>query len=302
MTSTGLNRNTIDKYYTNVEIAQNCIDIVETFFELKSYDLIIEPSAGNGSFSKILEQKYDNVIAIDIIPEYKNIITYDFLTWDLNKYIVERNKSNDESKNKSNDESKNKSNDESKNKFKGENIIIIGNPPFGRQSSTAKKFIAKSVEISNVIAFILPKSFRKTSYQSAFPPNWHLIHDNDIPEFSFTVDEILHDVPCCFQIWKKKRKRRTNIIHQENNKYVFTKASDADISFRRVGVYAGLASDDLTKSKQSHYFIKFNNSNYEYIQKIIEELNNYGWEFNNNTGPKSISKQELIPLLNQLTA
>ena len=56
----------IDKFYTQIKIAKECIDLVP---DLDTYDLIIEPSAGNGSFSSQL-----NCIAYDIEPENKNII------------------------------------------------------------------------------------------------------------------------------------------------------------------------------------------------------------------------------------
>ena len=56
----------IDKFYTQVEVAKECIDLVP---DLDTYDLIIEPSAGNGSFSSQL-----NCIAYDIEPENKDII------------------------------------------------------------------------------------------------------------------------------------------------------------------------------------------------------------------------------------
>ena len=56
----------VDKFYTQVEVAKECIDLVP---ELNTYDLIIEPSAGHGSFSSQL-----NCIAYDIEPENKDII------------------------------------------------------------------------------------------------------------------------------------------------------------------------------------------------------------------------------------
>ena len=45
------------------------------------------------------------------------------------------------------------------------NLHFIGNPPFGRQSSLAKKFIKHicSCDKTKTIAFILPKSFKKDS-------------------------------------------------------------------------------------------------------------------------------------------
>jgi hypothetical protein len=45
-------------------------------------------------------------------------------------------------------------------------IHIIGNPPFGRQSSTAIKFIKKSCLFCNSLSFILPKSFKKDSLKN----------------------------------------------------------------------------------------------------------------------------------------
>ena len=38
----------IDKFYTQIEVAKECINLIP---ELDTYDLIIEPSAGSGSFS-----------------------------------------------------------------------------------------------------------------------------------------------------------------------------------------------------------------------------------------------------------
>ena len=83
-------------------------------------------------------------------------------------------------------------------------IHLIGNPPFGRQSSLAIQFIKKSAEYCDSISFILPKSFKKDSLQKHFPLSFHLIHVYDIPENSFIVDNQAHNVPCVFQIWTKK--------------------------------------------------------------------------------------------------
>ena len=52
MQTKGLNRNTIDKYYTKDSIVELCLKLVETHLQINNNDLIIEPSAGNGSFIK----------------------------------------------------------------------------------------------------------------------------------------------------------------------------------------------------------------------------------------------------------
>jgi hypothetical protein len=46
----GLNRNTIDKYYTKDIVVELCLNLVKKYIQINPDDLIIEPSAGNGSF------------------------------------------------------------------------------------------------------------------------------------------------------------------------------------------------------------------------------------------------------------
>ena len=68
------------------------------------------------------------------------------------------------------------------------------------------------------------------------------------------------------------------------------------ISFRRIGINAGTKSKNIIdKSAQSHYFIKFINNK----TINIENLKEIKFYFNNTTGPKSISKQELIKEFNK---
>jgi hypothetical protein len=266
MDTTGLNRNTIDKYYTKTELAEYCILKFNTIIKPNSKDSIIEPSAGNGSFSNYLFNNYKNVVAIDIEPENDNIIKQDFL-----KY-----------------------------KWKDNICHVIGNPPFGRQSSLAKKFIKHSATFSESISFILPKSFKKESFKKVFPLEFHLIYEEDLPDNSFVVKDKLHDVPCVFQIWKKMSINREIEEKEEPTYYSFVKKTEnPHLSFRRVGVYAGQISKEIeNKSEQSHYFIKLNEIN---IDEFINKYNNViSYDFNNTVGPKSISKTELIKKLNRL--
>ena len=44
----GINRNTIDKYYTKDTAVELCISLVKKYIQINATDLIIEPSAGNG--------------------------------------------------------------------------------------------------------------------------------------------------------------------------------------------------------------------------------------------------------------
>lgn len=266
----GLYRNEIDKYYTKLTVAKKCVKLVKKHIEISENDLIIEPSAGNGSFIESIKTISTNHIFYDIKPENKEIIKQNFLE-------IEH--------------------DELKQKFK--NIHIIGNPPFGRQSSLAIKFIKKCCLFSNSISFILPKSFKKDSMKKYFEKHYHLICEIDLLENSFLVNDIEYDVPCIFQIWQYKEEIRNDIIKKIPINFKFVKKEDnPDISFRRVGVNAGIITKDIKdKSAQSHYFIIFTND--REISENIKNLKLIQFNFNNTVGPKSISKQELISEFNK---
>ena len=262
---TGLDRNNIDKFYTKNTIVDKCIKIFKNNILVEGNDIIIEPSAGNGSFLKKLEDEKYNIIGYDIEPEYNNIIKQDFL----------------------------------KLKFKNKNNHFIGNPPFGRQSSLARKFIKLCCKNGKSISFILPKSFKKDSMKKSFDLNFHLIKEIDLEKNSFRINNKDIHVPCIFQIWVKKdyKREKPKKVKPINFKYV-KRNENPDLSIRRVGVYAGeinIINDEIIKkSIQSHYFIKLLTINKnEFIKKYKNDF-----EHNNTVGPKSISKNEINIKLN----
>ena len=76
--NTGLKRDTIDKYYTNPEIVMDCKVHIQKYINIGENDLIIEPSAGNGSFIKIIKELSKNYKFYDLLPENKEIVKQDF--------------------------------------------------------------------------------------------------------------------------------------------------------------------------------------------------------------------------------
>lgn len=283
--STGLKRNVIDKYYTNDKTVKYVINEIKKHITIsKKDDLIIEPSAGNGAFIKEIKTLSNNCLFYDIEPENDEIIKQDYLTLDINSI----NESNNINANNANNNANNKK------------IHLVGNPPFGRQSSLAIKFIKHSAKYADTISFILPKSFKKDSMKKHYPLNFHLIYEYDILDNSFIINGEMYNVPCVFQIWVKRDYDRIKPIKLKPTKYEFVKRNEnPDISFRRVGVYAGkIDKDYLSKSTQSHYFIKFTD---ELTDDLFNKLLLIQYPSKNNTtGPKSISKQELIYEFNKV--
>ena len=81
--------------------------------------------------------------------------------------------------------------------------LTIGNPPFGKNSNLAINFFNKAAQYSDVIAFILPKTFLKSSIINKLDLKFHKVYEMNIPEKSFTFRGIDYDVNCLFQIWIK---------------------------------------------------------------------------------------------------
>ena len=102
----------MDQFYTNEDVSIKCFEILKKEVNIESYDIQLEPSAGTGSFYKLMNPQ--KRIGLDIEPKYKGIIKQDFLT-----YNPDASKS----------------------------YICIGNPPFGKVSSLAIKFFNKCATV-----------------------------------------------------------------------------------------------------------------------------------------------------------
>ena len=225
----------LDKFYTLPECSKKCIDKVCELYDIAGWDLIIEPSAGNGSFLNQIPS--NNKIGIDILPDHQDIIKQDF--FDYNPPAINKN------------------------------ILVIGNPPFGKVSSLAIKFFNHSAKWANVIAFIIPRTFRKISIQNRLDNKFHLVYDEEIPNNPCCFSPIM-SVKCCFQIWEKKELERSFIdLPKKHDDWEFLKLGknddngqptpplDADFALRAYGGNIGeIKTEGLNelRPKSWHWF------------------------------------------------
>lgn len=160
-------RDELDRFYTPDDTADHCVGMMN----LDDYDLIVEPSAGQGSFST----KIPRCVSYDISPADESITQADFLQLTSND-IREHN-----------------------------SLLIIGNPPFGKRSATAKSFIRHSINLgADTIAFILPNTFSKHSNQTMFPQQWRLVEHSPLPDDHFLLDGNKIHIPCSFFVWTQR--------------------------------------------------------------------------------------------------
>jgi len=165
----------LDKFYTHPDIAKKFVDIIDNIFPLKNFDLILEPSAGNGN---ILQYLPENSIGLDIEPEAENIIKQDFFEYHSPYDPI----------------------------FNNIKIACIGNPPFGSgyMNPLAKAFFNHAATFSDLIAFIVPAKWNSSwKVQFQLDKNFGLYYSEVLPKNSFILDEKPYNVPCCMQIWSK---------------------------------------------------------------------------------------------------
>jgi len=291
--TTGLDRDPIDKYYTKPSVAITCVSLMKKHVSPKKLcDLIIEPSAGNGSFLSSLKTLKCPVRMYDIRPEHPQVLQRDYLTIPIEE--IQTGCSPDG------------------------RIHVVGNPPFGRQASLAIKFIKKTCTFADTISFILPKSFKKDSMRRAFSNYFHLVHQHDLDNSSFLVNNKEHDSPCVFQVWVRRAEPRPEPEVYTPIGFFFVKRPDLVVpikgatpdiphaAIRRVGVYAGRVIRTTTpeeaesKSHQTHYFIRFLPDAYanENIDKLVEQISDIVYDTDNTVGPRSISKNEMTVAIN----
>jgi hypothetical protein len=255
----------LDQFYTNPKIAKMCIDLLKKSVAADSVLHFLEPSAGTGSFSTQLS----NCVSVDLDPKIPNVIHSDFLI--LNKIDLFPN-------------------------TLSKNICVIGNPPFGKNSSLAVKFFNHSAKIGDTIAFIIPKTFRKQSLQNKLNLNFWLIEDIDLPKDSFIYEGMEFDVPSCFQIWVKREASREVLKFKESDLLEFVSKSNCDFAVRRVGGTAGRAHmDPKDCAEVSHYFLKRKTTQLS-VKEIVDLINqiDFSAEANSTAGVRSISKREFV--------
>ena len=165
-----------EQFYTPADLAKSLTNKLTALIGPLEGKTVLEPAGGTGSFVHAAKQAGAlKIISFDIEPKADGVLRADFLDADL---------------------------------IGLENAITISNPPFGRNNSLSIPFFNKAAKHSEVIAFIVPRSWRKWSVLNRLNLDFHLIHDEDLA--IDYVDEKGEQVwqkarlNTCFQIWQKQ--------------------------------------------------------------------------------------------------
>ena len=163
-----------DQLFTPFETAQKCFqiftDVLKLYSETPADFKYIEPSAGDGSFLKVLPA---DTISLDIEPRHPSIKNCDYLNWTPTET---------------------------------HNYVVFGNPPFGLRGHLALKFINHSYKFADYVCFILPQLFESDG--KGVPrkrvKGYNLIYSIKLDSNFYEPNGNIIKINTIFQIWSKK--------------------------------------------------------------------------------------------------
>ena len=180
-----------DAYFTHPDDVEWCIRQLDRLYGIKG-KTALEPAAGANVFVKAAPQL--KWTTNELFPEFAqgedHDYNLDFATADLSVL--------------------------------GQFDFVIGNPPYGRNSMLARKFVLRSLEVSNVVAMVVPKGLRRhTIWDKHFPDDCKVVFEESLPNSTFSLpDGQVKEVGTFFLVLERiKGYSRGILLDQEPNGY-----------------------------------------------------------------------------------
>ena len=168
--------------------------------------------------------------------------------------------------------------------------MVIGNPPYGNAGKLAVRFLNKSMELSDDVRMVLPRSIRKPSALNRINLDFHCVNDVDVDDSAFaaTIDAVV-------QNWEKKPYKREKIeVFSKHEDFEFVTPEAADCMIGRVGngPTGRVKTEDFMGYKRDHYYLKVKSETV--LNNLISIQDELRLIASQSNGMMSLSKHELI--------
>ena len=162
-----------DAYFTPSDSVKWCFDTLAELYELKDKKAL-EPSCGGGAFIKGAKDTGLRWTTNDLFPEHSEGFVADHNVDFVKDLSL----------------------------FSGFDFVV-GNPPFGHASMLAKKFVLCALEVSKVVAMVLPKGCRRWRFIDSLPTDVCVKFDQELPNTNFELpDGSVKKVGCTFMVFE----------------------------------------------------------------------------------------------------
>jgi hypothetical protein len=248
----------LEQFYTRPDVAARCVAFMAGLPGVPDKPWI-EPSAGTGAF---LDHMPPGSVGIDLDPRHPGVARADFLAWRPGDGRDDH--------------------------------VVVGNPPFGRQSSLLVRFFNHAAGFASHIGFVMPRSFEKEHLQRQLDRRFHPVASLPIEADVFLHSGRTRHVPCVFMAWERRPEpRRPRPPVTSHPHFDFVDRERADFAFQRIGRNAGrVLADPRALSVIPHYFIAVRETGAD-VAGVLAGID-WSEEKARNAGVPSIGKAELV--------
>lgn len=257
-----------EQYYTPAAIADEILQNVKTLLGNVDQYPLLEPAGGTGNFiESAFRVGFRTILSYDIEPYHPLVREGSFLDQDL--------------------------------RIQG--AVTVSNPPFGRNNSLSVPFFNHAANYSELIVFIVPRSWRKWTVQNKLDRRFHLVRDDDLTiNYEDQSGNLLSKknlLRTCVQYWQKSPNELRRIYAvQDQGVIERTTYADADASFTLFGYGCGTVKTEFErKPNTTQMFIKLKHP------RALEAINSVDFSrfYLNTAYTEALSMHEINYLLNE---
>lgn len=257
-----------EQFYTPVDTARIILEQVRELVPNLDSRHLLEPAGGTGAFIEAAREiGIKKITSVDIEPLHPKVRLGSFLDLELpqNDYIT------------------------------------ISNPPFGRNNSLSIPFFNHAAPHSELIVFIVPRSWRKWSVINKLDRNFQLVRDLDL-SVNY-VDELGYEINAkdrlrtCVQFWARTSTPRPLIQVQDMNVISKVSPAEADVALTIFGYNCGTVNENFARVKNTtQMYLKLNHP------KVLSALKtaNFKQFYLNTATTEALSIAEINYALNEV--
>ena len=256
-----------EQYYTPPQVAQDILKVVVDLVEDFEQKVFLEPAGGTGTFiNEALQSGFTEVLSYDIEPHHPLVSKGNFLEKKIPHY----------------------------------NCVTVSNPPFGRNNALSIPFFNKAAEYSDLIVFIVPRSWRKWTVQNKLDRRFTLVREDDLNiDYVDASGEPLSKnkyLRTCVQYWKKSDVLRDLVYVRDMGIIEKCKYQEADASLTLFGYGCGTVKTEFEKKPNTtQMFLKLKHPRALEALKAVD----FSRFFLNTAYTEALSIQEINFLLNE---
>lgn len=212
-----------EQYYTPSWLAKEILERSCRHISDYKSRVFLEPAGGTGSFvMAAIELGFRDIVAMDIEPKHPSVTLGDFLH----------------------------------KKIDLSGAICVTNPPFGRNNALSVPFFNQAAKYSELIAFVVPRSWRKWTVLNRLDKSFFLADDWDL-NIDYVDEEGnethgVGNLRTCVQVWVKDPvKRRLPVRIPDHNIIQKVSPKEADVSFTLFGYGCGTVKEEFPRVPNS---------------------------------------------------